>query len=171
MAVSANKQQPSQSVPLDIGIERADRAKLAELLGAALANSYVLYAKVQGFHWNVTGPMFYSIHKSTEEQYEDLAASIDEIAERIRAVGFKSPTTLARFLQIADVQEEASNPEAAEMVRILVHDHEAVAKSLRAAVEEADRLEDVFTADLLTARIGKHEQYAWMLRAMIEKAA
>jgi starvation-inducible DNA-binding protein len=169
MALSATKTQ--QSATMDIGIDRSDRAKLAELLGTALANTYVLYAKVQGFHWNVTGPMFFSVHKSTEEQYEDLAQSIDEIAERIRAVGFKSPTTLARFIQSADVKEEASNPDAAEMIRMLVHDHEAVAKSLRAAVEEADRLEDVFTADLLTARIGKHEQYAWMLRAMVEKSA
>jgi starvation-inducible DNA-binding protein len=169
MALSATN--PKQSATMDIGIDRSDRAKLAELLGTALANSYVLYAKVQGFHWNVTGPMFYGVHKSTEEQYEDLADSIDEIAERIRAIGFKSPTTLARFVQAADVKEEGGNPEAAEMIRILMHDHEAVAKSLRAAVEEADRLEDVFTADLLTARIGKHEQYAWMLRAMVEKAA
>ena len=156
---------------MDIGIDRSDRATLAELLGTALANTYVLYAKVQVFHWNVTGPMFFGVHKSTEEQYEDLAASIDEIAERIRAIGFKSPTTLAHFIRAADVKEESSNPEAAEMIRMLVHDHEAVAKSLRAAVEEADRLEDVFTADLLTARIGKHEQYAWMLRAMVEKSA
>jgi starvation-inducible DNA-binding protein len=169
MALSATKS--SQPATMDIGIDRSDRARLAELLGAALANTYVLYAKVQGFHWNVTGPMFFSIHKSTEEQYEDLAGSIDEIAERIRAIGFKSPTTLSRFIQDADVKEEPSNPEASEMVRILVHDHEAVAKILREAVEEADRLEDVFTADLLTARIGKHEQYAWMLRAMVEKAA
>ncbi|MGE0154639.1 MAG: Dps family protein [Reyranellaceae bacterium] len=168
MAVSASKKPP---VALDIGIDRGDRAKLAELLGAALANTYVLYAKVQGFHWNVTGPMFYSVHKSTEEQYEDLAASIDEIAERIRAIGFKAPTTLARYVREADVKEEADNPEAADMIRMLVHDHEAVAKSLREAVEEADKLEDVFTADLLTARIGKHEQYAWMLRAMVEKSA
>jgi len=168
MAVSASKQQP---VALDIGIERKDRAKLAALLGTALANTYVLYGKVQGFHWNVTGPMFYGIHKTTEEQYEDLAGSIDEIAERIRAIGFKAPTTLARYIKDADIKEEPGTPEASDMIRTLVHDHEAVAKSLREAVEEADRLEDVFTADLLTARIGKHEQYAWMLRAMVEKAA
>lgn len=169
MAVSASKS--GEPVKLDIGIERGDRKKLAELLGAALANTYVLYAKVQGFHWNVTGPLFYSVHKSTEEQYEDLASSIDEIAERIRAIGFKAPTTLGRFVRDAEVKEESSNPEASEMIRLLVHDHELVAKSLREAVEEADKLEDVFTADLLTARIGKHEQYAWMLRAMIEKTA
>lgn len=169
MANSATK--PNQPVSLDIGIDRGDRKTLAELLGTALANTYVLYAKVQGFHWNVTGPLFYSVHKSTEEQYEDLATSIDEIAERIRAIGFKAPTTLGRFVKDADVQEETSNPDASEMIRMLVHDHELVAKSLREAVEEADKLEDVFTADLLTARIGKHEQYAWMLRAMVEKSA
>ncbi len=170
MSVTARKSS-SQSDSLDIGLERGDRKKLAELLGTALANTYVLYAKVQGFHWNVTGPMFYGVHKSTEEQYEDLAQSIDEIAERIRAIGFKAPTSLARFIKDADVAEEPSNPAATEMIRMLVDDHEAVAKSLREVVEEADKLEDVFTADLLTARIGKHEQYAWMLRAMIEKAA
>lgn len=170
MSATARKTS-SQSDSLDIGLERSDRKKLAELLGTALANTYVLYAKVQGFHWNVTGPMFYGVHKSTEEQYEDLADSIDEIAERIRAIGFKAPTSLARFLKDADIVEEPSNPAAPEMIRMLVDDHEAVAKSLREVVEEADKLEDVFTADLLTARIGKHEQYAWMMRAMIEKTA
>lgn len=170
MAGTATKQTKSAET-IDIGIDRGDRKTLADLLNVALANTYVLYAKVQGFHWNVTGPMFFSVHKMTEEQYEDLAQSIDEVAERIRAIGFKAPTTLARFLKDAEIDEEPSNPDAAAMVEMLAADHAAVAKSLRDAVQEAEKLDDVFTADLLTSRIGKHEQYAWMLRASVQKTA
>jgi len=157
-------------IPVSIGIDREDRAKLAELLSQALANTYVLYAKIQGFHWNVRGPLFYSIHKMTEEQYEDLGAAIDEIAERIRAIGFLSPNTLTKFLSIAEVKEADGNPEAPQMLETLVQDHQTVVRSLRHAVDEATRVDDVFTADMLTSRIGKHEEFAWMLRALAGKS-
>jgi len=168
MAVTLAK-ETSDKVPVSIGIDLGDRKKLAELLSSALADTYVLYAKIQGFHWNVRGPNFYGIHKMTEEQYEDLHGAIDEVAERIRAIGFLAPTTLTRFVSSAKVKEAEMTDDAAAMIEILVKDHQTVAKSLRDAVEEADEVHDVFTADMLTARIGKHEHYAWMLRSMLGK--
>jgi starvation-inducible DNA-binding protein len=161
--------EPKEPIPVAIGIGREDRARLAELLSLALANTYVLYAKIQGFHWNVRGPLFYSIHKMTEEQYEDLGEAVDEIAERIRAIGFLAPHTLAGFLASAEVKEAEADREAAQMLEVLIKDHQTVARSLRHAVDEATRVDDVFTADMLTARIGKHEEFAWMLRSLAGK--
>lgn len=155
-----------ERIPVSIGIGREDRARLAELLGLALANTYVLYAKIQGFHWNVQGPLFYSVHKMTEEQYEDLGEAIDEVAERIRAIGFLAPHTLAKFLATAEIKEAERDLDATQMLAALIQDHQTVARSLREAVEEATRVNDVFTADMLTERIGKHEEYAWMLRSL-----
>lgn len=157
-----------EAIPVKTGLEREDCKGLAELLEKALADTYVLYAKTQGVHWNIIGPMFYGVHKLTEEQYRDMAESIDEIAERIRALGYLAPTKLSHLIQIADVQE-VSDVNSTLMVEMLAKDHQRVATSLREAVQKADKLDDVFTADLLTARIGKHEQYAWMLRALASK--
>ncbi len=154
-----------ESVPVNIGIEGKDRKHLAELLESALANTYVLYAKIQGVHWNVAGPNFYGIHKMTEEQYGDLNQSIDELAERIRAIGYLAPTKLATFLKLSQIKEADELGDARAMLETLAQDHQAVAKILRAAVKEADEVDDVFTADMLTARIGSHEKFAWMLRA------
>ncbi len=164
MAKTATSTAP-QELPVAIGIGRKERAKLSQLLERALANTYVLYAKIQGFHWNASGPMFFALHKMTEEQYEDLAQSVDQLAERIRAIGFRTPTTLAHFVRIADIAETPEDPDATTMAEILAKDHETVAASFRDAVEEADNVRDMFTADLLTGRIGKHEHFAWMLRA------
>jgi starvation-inducible DNA-binding protein len=158
-----------EAIPVTIGIEGADRKHLAELLEKALSDTYVLYAKIQGVHWNVAGPLFLSVHKMTEEQYEDLAESIDHLAERIRALGYLAPTKLARFLELSDIDEAGHEPSAHAMVETLARDHQTVAKSLRAAVSEADKVDDVFTADMLTARIGRHENFAWMLRALAAK--
>lgn len=162
--------EPKERIPVAIGIKREDRVRLAELLSQALADTYVLYVKIQGFHWNVRGPLFYAIHKMTEAQYEDLGASIDEVAERIRAIGFLAPHTLSRFLDLAEVKESSGDPEAPQMLEALIQDHQTVARSLRHAVDEATRVDDVFTADMLTARIGKHEEFAWMLRSLGGKA-
>ncbi len=176
MAISTAKPTPVTKethdvIPVAIGIDRKDRKRLAELLGLALADTYVLYAKIQGFHWNVRGPMFFAIHKMTEGQYEDLAQSVDELAERIRAIGFLAPTGLAQFLSSSRVTDATGNPEASAMLESLVKDHQTVARSMRDAVEEADRVNDVFSADMLTARIGRHEQFAWMLRSLADKDA
>jgi len=156
----------TETVPITIGIDKSDRKQLAALLERALANTYVLYAKIQGVHWNVSGPEFYTVHKMTEEQYEDLAASIDELAERIRAIGYLAPTQLARLLELADIKEAQHQPDARAMIETLARDHQVVAKILRDGTKEAEKVDDVFTVDMLTARIGKHEHFAWMLRAL-----
>ncbi len=115
---SAAVKQSNEAIPVTIGLERADRKHLAELLEKALSDTYVLYAKIQGVHWNVSGPMFLSVHKMTEEQYEDLAESIDKLAERMRALGYAAPTKLARFLELSDIAEADQEPSAHAMVEI-----------------------------------------------------
>jgi len=146
-------------------INKTDRAKMAEKLGAALASTYVLYQKTQSVHWNVTGPLFVGVHKLTEGQYEDLAASIDALAERIRALGAKTPVGLSTYINnsVIDDQVEWGNVEA--MLTQLSSDNLAVANQMREFVKIAEEADDVFTADLLTARIGALEESSWMLSA------
>ncbi|MCP5145444.1 MAG: DNA starvation/stationary phase protection protein [Gammaproteobacteria bacterium] len=151
----------------NIGVTKGDRKKLAGKLSNALADTYMLYLKTQGFHWNVAGPMFYSLHKLTEAQYEDMFAAIDELAERIRALGEPAPASFKQFLSLTRIDEETGVPTAEEMICQLVQDNDACAKSLREAVAVAEEADDVKTADLLTDRIGQHEQNGWMLRAML----
>lgn len=148
-------------------INKTDRATMAEKLGATLASTYILYHKTQSVHWNVTGPLFVSVHKLTEAQYEDLAASIDAIAERIRALGAKSPVGLSTYINnsVIDDQVEWGNVEA--MLKQLSGDNLAVADQMREFVKIADEADDVFTADLLTARIGALEEASWMLTASL----
>lgn len=153
---------------VDTGLRRGDREKLAELLNEALASTYVLYAKTHTYHWNVAGPLFYSVHKMTDEQYEDLAQAIDDLAERIRALGFPAKGGLRQFLDTSMLDDcTDSVPTAGTMVANLARDHQALAVQLRKAVAEAERVDDVYTADLLTSRIGVHEEASWMLEAMI----
>lgn len=149
------------------GVSQKDRSRLAENLAGALADTYLLYLKTQSFHWNVVGPMFYGLHKMTEEQYEDMAEAIDLIAERIRAIGFIAPGSFKQFYNLSSIQEEDGAPSAEEMIRQLIEGNELCSRKLRASVGEAEEVEDVKTADLLTERIGKHEQNAWMLRSLI----
>lgn len=149
------------------GVEREDRVELAGHLSEALANTYLLYVKTQGVHWNVVGPLFYSIHKLTEEHYTDFAEAIDEIAERIRAIGFTAPGSFYQLAQISTIQEETGTPTAENMIKQLIADNELCSVQLRKAVLEAEKVNDVKTADLLTERIGQHEENAWMLRASI----
>ena len=149
------------------GVRREDRLELAGYLSEALADTYLLYLKTQGFHWNVVGPLFYGLHKLTESQYEDMASAIDEIAERIRAIGFPAPGSFYQFKQVSSIEEETNTPTAEEMIRQLTDGNEICSRKLRAAVVEAEKVEDVKTADLLTQRIGRHEQNTWMLRALL----
>ncbi|WP_444995622.1 Dps family protein [Aliikangiella sp. IMCC44359] len=152
---------------LDAGITKDNRKQLANKLSEGLADSYLLYLKTQSVHWNVVGPMFYSLHKLTEEQYEDMATAIDEVAERIRAIGYTAPGSFKQFEQLTSIKEEPDNLNAEEMCKQLMQDNEIIAKRLRSAVLEAEKVNDVKTADLLTERIGQHEENAWMLRALI----
>lgn len=150
---------------LDTGIPEAARKEISEGLAALLADTYTLYLKTQGFHWNVSGPMFRSLHLMFEEQYIDLRDAADAIAERILALGNAAPASFSEFGRLASVPDEEGVPEAMEMVRRLVAGHEAVIKTARSLVSVAEDANDVATADLVTSRIEIHEKTAWMLRA------
>ena len=155
---------------INIGINEADRASLAEGLSRLLADSYTLYLTTHNFHWNVTGPMFNTLHAMFMQQYTDLWTSIDDIAERIRALGHFSPGSYAAFGKLASVPDAPSEPpKAMEMVRILVKGHEAVARTARELLPTVDKAGDEPTMDLLTQRLEFHEKTAWMLRSMLEE--
>lgn len=166
MPDSALANRPDE-LPVRTGIERDDRKKLAELLNEALAGTYVLYAKTLAYHWNVTGPLFYSVHKLTDEQYNELGEAVDSIAERVRALGFPALGGIGHYVEKSVVADVDGLPTAGEMVAELARDHQSMARSLRAGVAEAEKVEDVYTADFLTGRIGVHEEAAWMLNAIV----
>ena len=157
----------SDSLSVHNAVEYGDRQDLAKLMSADLANVYTLYLKTQSIHWNVVGPMFYSLHKLTEAQYEDMALAIDAIAERIRALGFVAPGSFRQFIDLSVIEDHTDNPDAQSMIQQLIDDNETCSRALRATVNEAEKVADVKTADLLTARIGQHEENAWMLRAIL----
>lgn len=151
-----------------IGLLHGDRAELAQRLSEALADTYLLYLKTQAVHWNVVGPMFYGLHKLTEGQYQDMAQAIDVLAERIRAIGFLAPGSFKQFSELSSFKELTHAASAEEMLEQLLKDNEMCSRNLRNSVREAEKVEDVHTADLLTERIGVHEQNAWMLRSLLE---
>lgn len=144
----------------------AAREEIAASLSRLLADTYTLYLKTQGFHWNVTGPRFYDLHKLFEEQYGELAAANDEIAERIRALGGVAPASYSAFARLARVQEQPRVPAAEAMIRELAQDNREAVRAAQAVVAAADAHEDVGTADLATQRIRMHEKAAWMLDAL-----
>lgn len=153
---------------IDIGIEDAARKEIAGHLDRFLADTYTLYLKSQNYHWNVTGPMFRALHLMFEEHYIELRDAVDEIAERIRALGFPSPGSFEEFARLTQIPEGKGTEEAMEMVRNLAEGHEAAARSARAVVAVAEPAGDVATVDLATVRIETHEKTAWMLRATAE---
>ena len=150
---------------VNIGIEDAARKEISDHLGHLLADTYTLYLKTQNFHWNVEGPMFRSLHLMFEEQYIELRDAADEIAERIRSLGYPSPGSYSEFSRLTSIPESEGKPEAMAMVRGLAEGHEAAAKTARAVIAAAEAAGDVATADLATVRIETHEKTAWMLRA------
>lgn len=153
---------------IDIGISENDRKEIAEGLSKLLADSYTLYLKTHNFHWNVTGPMFQTLHLMFEAQYTELALAVDLIAERIRALGFPSPGSYRDFGKLASIQEAAPGVTKAEdMIRQLVEGQEAVVRTARSVFAVVDRANDEPTADLLTQRMQIHEKTAWMLRSLI----
>lgn len=149
------------------GIDPEDTKELAKGLSNALADTFSLYVKTLGVHWNAVGPAFYSLHKMTEEQYEDMAEANDDIAERIRAIGHPAPAGFMDYKEMSIIDCDKTLTQAENMIEALAADNEAIAKRLRGTVQVAEEKEDVFTADMLTARIGKHEESAWMLRSLI----
>jgi starvation-inducible DNA-binding protein len=158
----------SLSTPIDIGIPAEQRATIAAGLGRVLADSTVLYAKTHGFHWNVTGPMFNTLHLMFMGQYTELWTALDEIAERIRALGHMAPFGGSTYRDLSTIPESNGVPPALAMVRELVEGHEAVARTIRSVFELADGANDQPTADLLTQRLQIHEKTAWMLRSLLE---
>ena len=154
---------------LDIGISDADRAAIAKGLSHLLADTYTLYLTTHNFHWNVTGPMFNSLHAMFMTQYTELWNAVDPIAERIRSLGHVAPGSYAQFGQLSSLPDApAQPPKALEMVRILAEGHEAVARTARSLFPLVDQASDEPTADVLVQRLTVHEQAAWMLRAMLE---
>lgn len=153
---------------IDIGINKKDRAKIAEGLSRLLADSYTLYLTTHNFHWNVTGPMFNTLHLMFETQYNELALAVDQIAERIRALGFPAPGTYKEFQKLGSLAEPEGVPSATEMIRLLVLGQEAVVKTARSVMPLVNKVSDEPTADLLTQRMQIHEKNAWMLRSMLE---
>jgi starvation-inducible DNA-binding protein len=153
---------------MDIGIPVEDRKLIADGLSRLLADSYTLYLKTHNFHWNVTGPMFQTLHLMFETQYNELALAVDLIAERIRALGEPAPGSYREFAKLSSIPEAEGVPRATEMIRQLVEGQEAVIRTARQVFEIADRANDQPTADLLTQRMQIHEKTAWMLRSLLE---
>jgi starvation-inducible DNA-binding protein len=155
---------------INIGIDDEARAAIAGGLSKLLADTYTLYLTTHNFHWNVTGPMFNTLHVMFMEQYTELWNAVDPIAERIRSLGHPAPGSYAQFGQLASIADvPATPPKALEMVRILKEGHEAVARTARSVFPQADKAGDEPTADLLTQRLTVHEQTAWMLRSLLEE--
>jgi starvation-inducible DNA-binding protein len=154
---------------IDIGINEKDRKAIAKGLAGLLADSYSLYLMTHNFHWNVTGPMFNTLHTMFMAQYTEQWAALDLIAERIRALGEPAPGTYKEFSKLTSIQEVAGTPKAIDMVRYLVKAQEATAKTARKLFPLVEKANDQPTADLLTQRLDIHEKTAWMLRSILEE--
>lgn len=152
---------------VNIGISDKDRKKIVDGLSRLLADTYTLYLKTHNFHWNVTGPMFNTLHLMFETQYTELALAVDLIAERIRALGEPAPGTYKEFAKLSSIPEADGVPAAEEMIRQLVEGQEAVVRTARAIFPTTEAASDEPTADLLTQRMQTHEKTAWMLRSML----
>lgn len=152
---------------IDIGIAEDLRKSIADGLARLLADTYTLYLKTHGFHWNVTGPLFNTLHLMFEEEYLELATAVDTIAERIRALGFPAPGSYAQFAELASIREETAILSAEEMLRQLVRDQETVVRTARSIFPLVEQAHDEPSADLLTQRMQVHEKTAWMLRSLL----
>jgi starvation-inducible DNA-binding protein len=153
---------------IDIGIPEDQRREIAHGLSRLLGDTYTLYLQTHNYHWNVTGPMFQTLHLMFETQYNELALAVDLIAERIRALGERAPGTYREFVELSSIDEDTDEPDATEMIRRLVRGQEAVARTARSVFAVADAASDQPTADLLTQRLQVHEKTAWMLRSLLE---
>lgn len=156
-----------QAVPINIGISETDRKNIVEGLEKLLADSYMLYLKTLYFHWNVTGPRFQPLHDVFEEQYQELSLAVDEVAERIRSLGYPAPGTFQQFNRLTSIKEDSVVPDTDTMILLLVEGHETVIRTARQAAVVANSADDVSTVDLLTKRMEVHEKTAWMLRSFL----
>ena len=152
---------------INIGIEDDDRKAIADGLAVLLADTYTLYLKTHNYHWNVTGPMFQTLHVLFETQYTELSLAVDLIAERIRALGEFAPGSYKEFAKLTSIKEADGIPSAEEMIKDLVKGQEAIAKTARSIVPVADEASDEVSLDLLTQRMTVHEKTAWMLRSLV----
>lgn len=150
---------------VNTGIAAEDRKRLAEQLSRALADSYTLYVKTHNYHWNVEGPNFQALHGLFEAQYKDLAAAVDEIAERIRALGHRAPGSYTEFAELGAVREDTGRPDWQQMVRQLAEDQETVIGTCRQVIKVADEANDPVSEHIMADRMQAHEKNAWMLRA------
>jgi len=163
------KAKTKNPAAIDIGIADADRAKIANGLAHLLADSYTLYLMTHNFHWNVTGPMFNTLHLMFMGQYTEQWTALDQIAERIRALGHPAPGTYKEFVKLASIKEVDGVPKATEMIRLLVAAQEATARTARDLFPLLDKANDQPSADLVTQRLEVHEKTAWMLRSLLEE--
>ena len=156
-------------IQVNIGIDADTREEIAAGLSRLLADTYTLYLKTHYFHWNVTGPMFQTLHLMFETQYTELALAVDLIAERIRALGFPAPGSYTEYAKLSSIPETTSVPKATEMIKLLVEGQEAVCRTARSIYAIAAKASDEPTADLLTQRLQLHEKTAWMLRSLLDQ--
>lgn len=150
---------------IHIGLEESVRKQLSQKLSLILADTYILYTKTQNFHWNIVDNRFYSLHLFLEKQYEELADAIDEIAERIRILGEKTPGSLKQFLDMTSIKESSNSSHGSQMIKELLDGHETMIRYLREIIDIASKLGDEGTVDLLVQRLRAHEKHAWMLRS------
>lgn len=165
---SPGKAGGGNRLQIDLGIEPAQRKAIAEGLAKVLADTYTLYLKTHNFHWNVTGPMFQTLHLMFEQQYNELALAVDLVAERIRALGHPAPGSYAEFSKLSSIGEASGVPRAEDMIRQLVDGQESLVRTARNVFATAEKASDQVTIDLLTQRMQVHEKTAWMLRSLLE---
>ncbi len=159
----------SKPTAINIGISEKDRKKIADGLGRMLADSYTLYLKTHNFHWNVTGPMFQTLHLMFMTQYNEIWMAVDMVAERIRALGYPAPGSYTEFAALTSIKDSDGVPKAREMIRQLVDGQETVVRTAREVLLVAEKAGDQPTVDLLSARMEVHEKNAWMLRSLLEE--
>ncbi|MCS6786245.1 MAG: DNA starvation/stationary phase protection protein [Thiobacillaceae bacterium] len=163
------KTKKTTAPAIDIGISERDRARIAEGLSKLLADSFSLYLMTHNFHWNVTGPMFNTLHQMFMEQYTEQWNALDLIAERIRALGHAAPGSFQDYQRLTSIAPVEGVPKAMDMVRLLVAAQEATARTARALIPVAEAANDQPTLDLITQRLDVHEKTAWMLRSLLEE--
>lgn len=157
----------TDATTIDIGIGGEDRKRIAEGLSRLLADTYTLYLKTHNYHWNVTGPQFAALHSMFEEQYNELAMAVDQVAERIRALGEPAPGSYREFGSLSSIAEDHDRPDADDMVARLVADHETIVRTARSIFPAVEQADDQSTADLVIQRMRVHEKTAWMLRSLL----
>lgn len=157
------------AIKINIGLEDSKRIALCEALSKFLADTYSLYLKTQNYHWNVTGPLFASLHHLFEKQYKALAEATDEIAERIRALGERAPASFGEFVKLSSIPEDGATTHARAMVQSLLDGHESLIRTINVSLAPAERAKDAATIDLLARRLAYHEKAAWMLRSQLQE--